>query len=114
MIYIKKVIFIVAALAIFQKWDDINRFINPPPDYASSHDAEVVLYATQWCGYCQKARELMTKHSIKYFEYDIEKSSEGRAQHDRLGGKGVPVLLIGGQVVNGYNASKILELAKNK
>ena len=103
---------IVAALVLFQKWDDINKFINPPPDFASSHDAAVVLYATQWCGYCQKARELMAKHNIVYFEYDIEKSSEGRAQYDRLGGKGVPVLLIGEEVVMGYNASKILKLAK--
>jgi len=82
------------------------------PDYASSHNGAVILYATEWCGYCEKARNLMAKHNIEYFEYDIEKSSEGRAQYERLGGKGVPVLLIGEEVVKGYNASKILALAK--
>lgn len=110
----KKIILIVAAVAIFQTWDDINGFINPPPppNYVSSYDAEVVLYSAQWCAYCQKVRELMDQHNIKYLEYDIERSSKGRAQYDRLGENGIPVLLIRGEVVKGYNPSKILELAK--
>lgn len=107
----KKIIFIVAALAIFQKWDDINSFINPQPDYAAMHNQQVILYATEWCGYCKKTRELLESNNIPYFEYDIEKSAEGREQHQRLGGNGVPVLLIGDEVVRGYNPSRILELA---
>ncbi len=107
----KKFIVIVLALAIFQKWDDINALINPPPDYGAKHDEPVILYATDWCGYCQKARELMKKHHIPYFEYDIEKSEEGRRQYQELGGAGIPVLLIKGQVIKGYNPQKILALA---
>lgn len=106
----KKIVLIVIALAVFQKWGDISSFLNPPPDFSSAHDEQVILYATEWCGYCKKARELMAKHNIPYYEYDIEKSSEGRMQYDRLGGKGVPVLLIDGEVIMGYNPSKILKL----
>ncbi len=106
----KKIVLLIVALAIFQRWDDINAFINPPPDYGTMHNEKVILYATDWCGYCRKARELMEKHNISYFEYDIEKSEEGRKQHKALGGNGVPVLLIDGEVVKGYNPSKILEL----
>ena len=54
----------------------------------------------------------MDENEILYFEYDIEKSDEGRMQHEKLGGKGVPVLLISGDVVKGYDPSKILALAK--
>lgn len=109
----KKIVLVVALLLIWQKWDAISAYTNPPPDYAAMHEEKVILYATEWCGYCKKTRELMGKHDIPFYEYDIEKSVEGRQQFDELGGKGVPVLLIDGQVIKGYKPSKILELAQN-
>ena len=92
-------------------WSLITNFISPPPDYSAAHDGKVILYATSWCGYCEKARELLTENNIEYFEYDVEKSKEGREQFKRLGGKGVPVLLINGEVLRGFDPSRILELA---
>ena len=99
-------------LLIWQKWDAIGAYINPPPDYSANHDEQVILYATEWCGYCQKARELMSENDISFYEYDIEKSDQGRQQFESVGGKGVPVLIIDGEVVKGYRPSKILELAR--
>lgn len=98
-------------VAIFLNWSSITNFISPPPDYSAAHDGKVILYATSWCGYCEKARELLTENNIEYFEYDVEKSKEGREQFKRLGGKGVPVLLINGEVLRGFDPSRILELA---
>ena len=107
----KKIVLIVLVLATFQNWGAINSFFNPPPDFGAAHDEPVILYATEWCGYCKKTRELLTQNNIPYFEYDIEKSPEGKEQHKRLGGNGIPMLLINGEVIKGYNPSKILELA---
>lgn len=107
----KKYILIIAVVAIFLNWSSITNFISPPPDYSAAHDGKVILYATSWCGYCEKARELLTENNIEYFEYDVEKSKEGREQFKRLGGKGVPVLLINGEVLRGFDPSRILELA---
>ncbi|WP_444904322.1 glutaredoxin family protein [Microbulbifer sp. DLAB2-AF] len=104
----RNVLILAVALLIFQKWDKIALYFNPLPDYASLRPGEVILYATEWCGYCQKSRELMREHNIPFYEYDIEKSQQGRSQYNRLGGKGVPVLLINGEVIHGYNAKKIL------
>lgn len=101
-----------AVIVIVLNWTSISNYISPPPDYSAAHDGKVILYATSWCGYCEKARELLTKNDIEYFEYDVEKSSEGREQFKRLGGKGVPVLLIKGEVLKGYDPSRILKLAK--
>ena len=107
----KKIVLIVIGLAIFQNWEDIKHVVNPPPDYGSMHEEAVILYATQWCGYCKKARSLLSENNIPYYEYDIEKSLEGKEQHKNLGGKGIPVLLIDGEVIKGYSPSKILKLA---
>lgn len=106
----RKFLLIVAAGAIFQYWGDIKQFINPPPDFSQDHDGKVILYATAWCGYCAKARKLLDDHNIDYYEYDIEKSVEGREQYKALGGRGVPVLLIKGQVIKGYSREKMLAL----
>ncbi len=107
----KNIIIIFIALFVFQKWDVINNYINPLPDYSVAHGGKVILYATVSCGYCKKARKLMKDNNIAYFEYDINTSKEGREQYNKLGGRGVPVLLINGEVVKGYNPSRILALA---
>ena len=108
----KKLVALAVVLLIFQKWDDISFFLNPPPDYGADVDDQVILYATSWCGYCAKARKLLKDNRITYIEYDIEKSQEAHDQYRSLGGRGVPVLLINGEVVKGYRPEKILELAK--
>ncbi len=70
------------------------------------HD-NVILYATTWCGYCKKTRAFLAENNIKYIEYDIEESEEGRKQHQALGGKGVPVLDVKGTVVYGYSVKNM-------
>jgi len=106
----KKIIAFVLIIIVIQEWDSINGFINPPPDYSLIDHETVVLYSTSWCGYCEKARTFMDKNGIDYKEYDIEKSREGREQHDALGGGGIPVLLINDEVVRGYDPKKIIKL----
>ncbi len=103
----KKVIVILAALFVFQQWDAITGYLNPPPDYSKRHEEQVVMYATDWCPYCEKAREFMKDNGIAYHEYDIEKSREGREQYDSLGGNGVPLMVVNGNVIHGFSAGRI-------
>lgn len=106
----KKIIVIVIVLVVIQQWGKIQDFIDPLPDYAALHDGKVILYATSTCSYCKKTRKLMSDNNIDYFEYDINKSKEGRAQYTRIGKKVVPVLLINSEIITGYNPTKILQL----
>ncbi len=82
------------------------------PDYSTARN-EVILYATEWCGYCQKTRVLFKENNISFVEYDIEKSTIGRREHKRLGGKGVPLLRLNGKVIHGYNEKLILASLKS-
>ena len=101
----KKWIFAIIIIVVIQKWDVITaKPINP--------NSQVVLYATSWCKYCKKARVLLEEYDVKYVEYDIEKSQEGADKYNKIGGKGIPVLVINGVVVNGFNAKKILNLLR--
>jgi len=72
----------------------------------------VVLYATDWCGYCKAARELFASNGIAYVEHDIEKSAEALNQHRKLGGNGVPLIVVGDDVIKGYNEAALRQLLK--
>lgn len=72
----------------------------------------VVLYATDWCGYCKATRELFESNGISYVEHDIEKSSEALSQHRKLGGNGVPLIVVGDEVIKGYNEAALRQLLK--
>jgi glutaredoxin len=63
----------------------------------------VVMYATSWCPYCAKARAYFGRNGIAYTEHDIEKSPAARAEFKRLGGRGVPLILVGRERVNGFD-----------
>lgn len=65
---------------------------------------KVVLYATSWCGYCAKARAHFKANHIAYDEQDIEANPTAKREYDRLGGHGVPLILVDNIPVQGFNA----------
>ncbi len=77
---------------------------------ASAEQPEVVLYATSWCGYCKMTREFFAAHGIRYTERDIEQSSTALQEHRKLGGNGVPLVVIGDEVVKGWNEQTLRQL----
>ena len=72
--------------------------------------APVVLLSTAWCGYCRKLRGDLAGWGVAYDELDVEKSPEGRNAYELVGGRGVPILLIGDEVVHGYSPQRAREL----
>lgn len=105
-----KNIFIV--LVILGACIQFSVFRNPfesKPETAAGYDNQVVLYATDWCGYCKKTRALFKEHGVRYKEYDIEKSLVGKQEYDKLKGSGIPLIVINGVVIRGYNPELILK-----
>ncbi|MEA1605123.1 glutaredoxin family protein [Pseudomonas spirodelae] len=96
----KKIILLLSALALYQYWDNINAWLQPEQ---AARPSEVVLYATQWCGYCAKTREQLANDGVAYREVDIEKDANGNATYKALGGRGVPLIDINGTLIHGYN-----------
>jgi len=78
----------------------------------SAEQPEVILYATDWCGYCAATREFFVANGIRYTELDIEKSSTASEGHRRLGGNGVPLVVVGDTLVHGYNEAELRALLR--
>jgi glutaredoxin len=67
---------------------------------------KVILYSARWCGVCKKAKRFFIEKNIPFEEYDVEKSQRGRRDFKRLQGKGVPIILVGDQRMNGFSPER--------
>ncbi|WP_027457457.1 glutaredoxin family protein [Dechloromonas agitata] len=81
-----------------------------PDGPAATGQPEVRLYATAWCGYCRLTRDFFAANGIQYVEHDIEQSSEALKEHRKLGGNGVPLIVVGDDVVKGWNEAALRRL----
>ena len=108
---IKKLAVVGLLVGIYQNWHQIDAFFTGTPEGVYG-ESDVVLYATEWCGYCEKTRKLFAKHNIPYVERDIEKSADANREYRKLGGRGVPVVNANGTVIHGYSEARILSAVK--
>ena len=72
----------------------------------------VKMYTTAWCGYCKKARAHLNARRIPYEDLDVERSSQAKQEFVALKGRGVPVILVGNQRMDGFDASQMDSMLK--
>ncbi len=65
--------------------------------------AKVEMYTTQWCGYCARARSLLSKKGVDFSDIDVEADSKQREEMiARSGGRlTVPQIFIDGAHIGG-------------
>lgn len=82
-------------------------------DIFTAPQEKVVLYTTQRCGYCKKAKQFLKQNNINYTEYDVETSKKGRRDYKKLNGRGVPIILVGEQRMNGFSEGYMVEMLQS-
>ena len=75
----------------------------PPAPKKERFTGTVEMYVTDWCGYCKQAQNYMKSKGITFVAYDIEKDSAARQRHKDLGGRGVPLIIIGSNKMSGFS-----------
>jgi mycoredoxin len=75
--------------------------------YLAQHRSQVVLYGTDTCPFCAKARAYFKDKGIAYADLDVGKPGPARDEFKKLGGNGVPLLLIRDRRIEGFNAATI-------
>lgn len=83
-------------------------YVEPKLQAATSQKARfngtVDIYLTEWCGYCKQAISYMRERGIPYNAYDIDKDPAAKQRHKELGGRGVPLIIIGSNKMSGFSA----------
>jgi len=80
----------------------------------SNRDIKVVMYMTDWCGYCRKARQYLHSLGVDLTEYDIEKDKGKREEMRKRGGKGVPLIDVEGILIKGYSPKLIKDAVEKR
>jgi glutaredoxin 3 len=70
----------------------------------------VKIYTTTYCGYCVRAKDLLTRKGVKYEEVDVTGNDEMRSKLVEMSGqRTVPQIWIGDTHVGGYSDLALLE-----
>ena len=73
---------------------------------------QIEMYASDWCGYCRRARALLEAKGVAFTEIDVDMIPGARAEMvARGGGDTVPQIFIGGQAVGGCDELQALDAA---
>lgn len=73
--------------------------------------ANVTIYSTSWCGWCQRTKEYFRQHNVTYTEKDVGADAAAREEMlQKSQQMGVPVIDIDGNIVVGFDQPRLAEL----
>ena len=71
----------------------------------------VEVYSTPTCMYCNLLKDFLKENNVEFTEYNVAEDEEKRNYIvEKSGQMGVPVSIIGEEVVVGFNQAKVAEL----
>jgi len=95
----KLIIFVLLFAVGFMIFDRASAWLYlPDPDSRA-----VVIYTTSRCIYCKQLRHFLKSQKIPYTEHDVEFSISGIMGFWALKGRGVPITVIGPEVIYGVD-----------
>jgi glutaredoxin-like YruB-family protein len=72
---------------------------------------EIKVYTTRTCPWCVRLKEFLQQNGVDYIERHVDTDDEALAEFNELDvGRGVPVTVIDGQVVKGFDQARLREL----
>lgn len=76
-----------------------------------ARNRDVIVYTTSWCGWCRKTLAFLDENGIAYENRDIETDDDWRRELlEKTGGTSIPVVEIDGQIVRGFDPSRMRQL----
>lgn len=76
---------------------------------------KVIIYGTDSCPWCHKAREFMKEHKIKFIDKNVGRDQKTAAEMIKKSGQqGVPVIDVNGEIIVGFDEDRLRNLLKIK
>jgi glutaredoxin len=83
----------------------------PRGEPALTRNRDVIVYTTSWCGWCRKTLAFLDQNGIDYENRDIEADDAWRDElEEKTGGTSIPVVEIDGEIIRGYDPSRMRQL----
>ena len=72
--------------------------------------AQVIIYTTNWCPYCNAAKAFLRSKSVDFEEIDVTDDPVKRMEMERLSRRRtVPQIFIDGRPIGGYDDARMLD-----
>ncbi|MBI4010210.1 MAG: glutathione S-transferase N-terminal domain-containing protein [Candidatus Aenigmarchaeota archaeon] len=69
---------------------------------------KVTVYSAPWCPWCNKTKEWLNAHKIKYENKDVDKDPKSAEEMVKKSGQtGIPVTEIDGEIIIGYDVPRL-------
>lgn len=75
---------------------------------------DIVMYSTEGCIYCAKARQWLSAQGLPWRECNVEHDAQCRADYEAKGSPGVPMLKVREQWQLGFDPAWLVEAIKNR
>lgn len=73
----------------------------------------VKVYSTPTCPYCIRAKEYLSSKGVEFHNIDVSQDQAAAEEMVKLSGQmGVPVIVIGEEVITGFDKARIERLIK--
>lgn len=73
----------------------------PPP---------ITVYTADRCAHCRAAKAFLARHRLGFREANVSRDRQARSELERLGARGVPVVLVGGRRLDGFDPRRLRRL----
>ncbi len=74
----------------------------------------IEMFVTDWCPVCKRAESYLRSRNYPYVKYDIDKDEDARRRFQEMGGRGVPLILVGSQRLSGFSPQYLEQLMGNE
>ena len=71
------------------------------------------MYSTSRCVNCRRLKQWLAEHKLRYTEFDIERNQRAFREFQQLRARGVPVLVVDGRILMGFDPRQLQKLFKN-
>lgn len=70
---------------------------------------DIVMYTTDTCPYCAKAREWLTEQKVPWRDCNVDHETQCRADYEAKGSPGVPLMKVRGQWQLGFDPDWLVQ-----
>jgi glutaredoxin-like YruB-family protein len=71
----------------------------------------VTIYSTPSCHFCHAAKDYFTEHHVAFTDYNVASDLPRRQEMlEKTGQMGVPVIVVGEEVIVGFDQAKLQQL----
>ena len=71
----------------------------------------ITIYSTPTCHYCHLAKDFLNANKVKFTDYNVATDLEKRREMiDKTGQMGVPVIDVDGEIMVGFEESRLAQL----